>query len=203
MKKRAPLPQLPPLSREALHHIHEIEDEVRELLESCSEPLLGFINREKARQIVRTYLIEELDVKMGHYSSLPNYQVAWMPELIRSTVDSLIVLMPVFTSSKNVRNDLLLTAAEHLAQKWAQAERAKKSDGTDRHKLRDEYLATFPDVYILDICWAAGQHYSEWKRWLRDAVENGSAPDRAFRAILSSGKPPREYRNKPRPKGWK
>jgi hypothetical protein len=69
--------------------------------------------------------------------------------------------------------------------------------------LRDTYVALYPDVLILDICWAAGQHYSEWKRWLRNAVKDGSAPDRAFREVLEGSKLPREYKNKPRPKGWK
>ena len=75
----------------------------------------------------------------------------------------------------------------------------------DRAELRDAYLKTFTKIVILDICWAASQHYSEWKRWLRgaDVMKNGSTPDLAFRAILTSGKPPWEYRKQPRPKGWK
>jgi len=73
----------------------------------------------------------------------------------------------------------------------------------NRKALRDSYLTAFTGVVILDICWAAGQHYSEWKRWLRDKVKDGSAPDLAFRAILTSGKPPHEYRKESRPSGWR
>ena len=74
---------------------------------------------------------------------------------------------------------------------------------SDRQALRDSYRATFPDAGILDICWAARQRYSEWKRWLRGALKDGSTPDKAFRTILSSGKLPQEYRKQPRPDGWK
>jgi hypothetical protein len=75
----------------------------------------------------------------------------------------------------------------------------------DRKALSDAYFAAFPTVKILDVCWAAGQHYSEWKRWLRHdpKAKDGSKPDRAFRAILSGGKAPSEYRKQPRPDGWK
>ena len=73
----------------------------------------------------------------------------------------------------------------------------------DRKTLRQSYLNNFPGVHILDICWAAGQHYSEWKRWLRNAVKDGSAPDRAFSALLTSGHVPEEHRKQSGPKGWK
>lgn len=72
-----------------------------------------------------------------------------------------------------------------------------------RQALRDAYLAAHPMVKKLDICWAAGQHYSEWKRWLRGALRDGSLPDRAFRALLDSGKAPNEFKTRPRPDGWK
>jgi len=76
----------------------------------------------------------------------------------------------------------------------------------ERAALRDRYLASFPEnIMILDVCWAAGQRYSVWKRWLRGpmVVKEGCAPDVAFRDILLSGKPPSEYRKQRRPKGWK
>jgi hypothetical protein len=73
----------------------------------------------------------------------------------------------------------------------------------DRQQLKKSYLEAFRPVMLLDICWAARQHYSEWKRWLRYAVKDDSAPDRAFRSILTSGKSPSEYRKEPRPDGWK
>jgi hypothetical protein len=73
----------------------------------------------------------------------------------------------------------------------------------NRKTLADAYFARFPTVKVLDVCWAAGQHYSEWKRWKRDALKAESSPDRAFRAFLTSGQLPKDYRRQPRPKGWK
>src|SRR5438876_1172333 len=72
-------------------------------------------------------------------------------------------------------------------------------------QLRDSYFAGLPGskIKVLDVCYASGQHYSEWKRWLRGAIKVGSTADRAFRDILSSGKRPLEFKRKPRPIGWR
>jgi hypothetical protein len=77
---------------------------------------------------------------------------------------------------------------------------------SERKALSASYFSAFGEkIQVLDVCWAAGQHYSEWKRWLRGAevLKDGSAPDLAFRSLLSSGKKPSEYRKQFRPKGWK
>jgi len=71
-------------------------------------------------------------------------------------------------------------------------------------QLRDDYFASFQEkIVVLDICWAAKQRYREWIRWTGNQVKDGSKPDRAFRAVLTSGKRPEQYRPEPRPKGWK
>jgi hypothetical protein len=75
-----------------------------------------------------------------------------------------------------------------------------------RKELLERYRSSFPEkIKVLDICWAAAQHYSELKRWLRtdSPLKDGSTPDLAFRAILSSGKKPQEYRRQVRDTGWK
>lgn len=71
-------------------------------------------------------------------------------------------------------------------------------------ELWEAYKAQFhPErIIIRDLCWAAGQHATEWKRWLGGKMKAGSAPDRAFRKILTSGKRPIEYRPAIRPSGW-
>lgn len=85
-------------------------------------------------------------------------------------------------------------------------ERTQRQEPLTRAKLRDFYFGQFAGerIVVLDLCWAAGQHYSEWKRWLRGprVLKDGSAPDRAFRAILASRKRPSEYRKGKRPSGW-
>lgn len=80
---------------------------------------------------------------------------------------------------------------------------SSSSKAPARAELRDSYMKAFPDAVKLDICWAAGQHYSEWKRWLRGTLKDESLPDRSFRALLTSGKSPSEYKKQPRPHGWK
>jgi hypothetical protein len=76
-------------------------------------------------------------------------------------------------------------------------------DQQDRKALRDAYFAAFRGTKVLDLCWAANQRYSEWKRWLRNVLKPDWSADRAFRAILTSGKTPKDYRKQPRPRGWK
>jgi len=36
--------------------------------------------------------------------------------------------------------------------------------GEEQRQLKDAYLRSFPDIMILDICWAARQRYREWTR---------------------------------------
>lgn len=65
------------------------------------------------------------------------------------------------------------------------------------------YFEKFPEkIAIVEACWAAGQHYREWKRWIAGTCKPGSKPDRAFRAILTSGKRPSEYKAQSRPPKW-
>jgi hypothetical protein len=74
----------------------------------------------------------------------------------------------------------------------------------NRKTLRDAYLNSFPEkIFIRDICWAVKQRYREWTRWIGGHVKDGSKPDKAFRAIMTSGKRPEQYRADPRPKDWK
>ena len=74
----------------------------------------------------------------------------------------------------------------------------------ERRALRDVYMTAFPEFFVLDICWAAKQHYREWMRWIDGRkVKDGSKPDRSFRAVLTSKKKPNEHRAEPRPKEWK
>jgi len=75
----------------------------------------------------------------------------------------------------------------------------------ERESLRDSCLTAFPGAGIMDICWAAEQHYREWTRWLKGdpRARDGSKPDRAFRRVLTCGKDARRIRAEIRPKGWK
>jgi len=82
--------------------------------------------------------------------------------------------------------------------------RAPIGASVNRRALGVAYLAKFQNekVKILDVCWAARQHYREWKRWMAGQLRDGSTADLAFRRILSSDKRPSEYRTDPRPPKW-
>jgi hypothetical protein len=69
----------------------------------------------------------------------------------------------------------------------------------NRKALVAVYRASFPDVKIADIIWAAQQTRREWTRWLTGKAKDGLKPDRSFRHVLTSGKKPEELVGKPRP----
>ena len=73
----------------------------------------------------------------------------------------------------------------------------------ERRALVESYLGSFSEkIIIRDICWAAKQRYREWTRWLNGILKDGCKADKAFRAVISSGKLPAVYRSEPRPKTW-
>jgi hypothetical protein len=199
--KRKPLPRIPPIPLEILKKVEAVEESASKALEDCDH--IGFLNVEKTRRILRTCVVEVFDLQMDYYASLPNFDGRWARELKLKTISSVIGLFPAYYhSGDRFRNELSRTIDDHQAQK-AILNLPKGKAQADRRALRDAYLRRFPQVKKLDICWAAGQRYSEWKRWLRHVVKDGSAPDRAFRSLLSGDKSPSEYRKQPRPNGWK
>ena len=82
---------------------------------------------------------------------------------------------------------------------------ARINNKADPKTLRDFYFGSFAEkIVVLDVCWAAKQHYREWIRWIGGKLKDGSKPDMAFRAVLTSGLRPELYRPEAtRPKGWK
>ena len=215
MKTNVSPTPLPPLSVEALQKLHEIEDFVGDALENCNDLAIGIASAlhdhnspKRIERVLRTGLVAHLDVQIDYYSSLANYQPPWIVEILGNSVGSLLGLFPLFASPEKYRDVLLRTAAEHIKTRPLNLPKSEHESSlhseTDRKTLREHYLASFPDdkVKILDICWAAGQHYREWKRWLKKEVKDGSTPDLAFRRILTSGKRPEEFKKKPRPSGW-
>jgi hypothetical protein len=73
----------------------------------------------------------------------------------------------------------------------------------DRRTISDAYFASFQaKVFVMDMVWSSGEHYREWSKWKNGHCKDGSKPDKAFRAILTSRKHPHEFRTDPRPKGW-
>jgi hypothetical protein len=161
-------------------------------------------NTEQASRLLRTCVVTVLDLQIEYYASLRSYRPEWVKELAGKAIDSALGLFRLFVSGESLRCELQRTVKNHLAEKALLSKAALIANPAvvSRNKLRDSYLATFPEVKILDICWVAGQRYREWKRWIKHQLKDGSKPDRAFRNVLTSGKSPSDISKKPRPSGW-
>ena len=205
MKKKSPPPRIPPLPARVLRSVELLEEIASRTVRAASDPVRMLVNTERVGRVLRTCVVESLKIQLNHYESLPIYRPEWATELAEATINSLIGLFPLFTDGEPFRPELERTGCEYMEQRRNEAaQQNAPAPIIGRKELRDSYFAAFPaGVKILDVCWAAGQHYCDWKRWLRDAVKDGSAPDRAFVALLKSGKRPEEYRKQRRPKGWK
>jgi hypothetical protein len=109
-------------------------------------------------------------------------------------------LLPFYGSVELIRDE----SPSIVEEMPSEGEQAITNTRIDPKVLRDSYFANFPDekIKIRDLCWAAGQHYREWTRWLGGRLKDGSTPDLAFRRVLTSGKRPKEFTKKPRPQGW-
>jgi len=208
-KKKKPtkstIPAIPQLSLEALDDVQKIERYARQQLIECESR--SHFNTQKAERILRTCTVQVLKAQLAYYESLATFHEDWISKLQEDAIESAVGMVPggyddeLYDYFRNVLWDT--TYADLNPPLTDKKEESPKHEPLTRKEIRDAYLHAFPYTKILDICWAAGQHYSEWKRWLRNAVKDGSAPDRAFRTLLSSSKEPTEYRKQPRPKGWK
>jgi hypothetical protein len=199
MSKRQILSSVPPLSFEALEAVQKFEDYAQHALLGCSG---GFLfNDEKAIRILQTCIVDALDVQIEYFSSLAGYDPKWIQEIIEKTITSSIGLLPYNADADFIEKDLRRTVDLHLKRGESRSAPAKAQQ-TDRPGLRDAYQEQFEGVRILDVCWAAGQHYREWKRWLKGELKDGTTPDLAFRRVLTSGKRPEQLNRKPRPKSW-
>jgi hypothetical protein len=100
-----------------------------------------------------------------------------------------------------------ITGAKEISLRRArQSVQTRPSPATqdEPQTLANNYHNSFPEkIMILDICWAAKQRYREWTRWIGGDLKPTSKAAMAFRAVLTSGMRPEQYRTEPRPKGWK
>ena len=79
MKTKQPLPPIPPLSLKALGEVEDVEEYARLSLHRCGDS--RYFNAEKAVRILRTCVVEALDIQIEHYESLYIYRPKWIPEL--------------------------------------------------------------------------------------------------------------------------
>jgi hypothetical protein len=201
--KRAPAPDIPPLSLPALDRVQKLEDYAQHELRDCRDSRSHDLNVEKAKRIARTCAVAVLDALLAYYESLPAYDERWIAQLQDSAIESVVGMIPKGYEDdlyEWFRNLLLATTYAHLNPPKL---KPKPPQQIDRTKLKQNYLSQFDEpIKILDICWAAQQHYREWKRWIHGELRDASTPDRAFRRVLASDQTPLELAKKPRPKGW-
>jgi hypothetical protein len=204
--------RVPPLSPETLAQVLAIEQNAREQVRKCH--YYDSFNVDAAIQILRTALVSALDLRIKYYTSHPDYNPEWMDQIKVMTFDSLVgnfSELQITASGANteeqrqamrIRSELACTVYDYTAGKMG--EEGTQTAKATRRDLYNSYLANFPNeqIKILDICWAAGQHYREWKRWINNQWKDGSTADLAFRKILTSGKRPQDYNKKPRPAKW-
>ena len=202
---------LPPLRPERLHDLELSEKRLHAALNGCYDFQGRNLNDNKALEYLTAYAVEFLELYLAAFSEYRQYNHTWTDPI---KVRALHRAMTCYQEYKDPNSfsfgvykvSLAKTLDDHvkdLIQQTVDKVKPSPNINANRAELRKTYELQHPGVMVLDICWAASQHYSEWKRWLRNAVKDGSAPDRAFRALLESGKSPREYRKAPRPDGWK
>jgi hypothetical protein len=206
MRKPNSGPPLPPLSFEALQVTEDIEEYAPLSLARCGDT--RYYNAEKALGIMRTCVVEVLASRLRYYETLENYHSQWLREIREIVVRTVVGLVGVdiHTNEKYYSYFVDQTARRYLTDRARKRKKQQSGQPTpkpvSRKTLKETYLARFPETKILDICWAARQRYREWKRWLKNELKDDSTPDRAFRAVLTSGKKPAELRDESRPFGW-
>ncbi|MGA2897307.1 MAG: hypothetical protein ABSE27_06895 [Acidobacteriaceae bacterium] len=202
-KKKSP-PPIPPLSLEVLDAVEKMERYAKSALAQCDTS--WNFNREKAMRILRTCVVTTFDQQVKYHKTSPLFHPHWIVDIANSTIASALALNSSTSLDYTVaRNELVDTLAEHQAQKEVQEQSdlvvvSEKDDSPA--KLFLAYKIEHPEVVRLDICWAAKQHYRDWKRWIKGEFKAGSTPDLAFRKVLKSGKLPSELRKEPRKTGW-
>ena len=194
-------------------------------LKKCNYPGSKYLDHDRALEVMRTHALEELAIRVDFYIALLDLPDDWADRVARQVVHAATSWFPVNEFYvRTSENQLVLervaqfipaierTVADHLFKRLAAyvevgkqtpSSTANATQPRDRKALVAAYRAAFPEAGIMDICWAAKQHYREWTRWLNGQLKDGSRPDRAFRLILCSGKNAKQLRREPRPKGWK
>ena len=189
-----------------MQHLNKFEGAIAQEIQKCRDSWDGSFNLARALRHFQSLSPHAFAVLLKSHSSNPDFDPSWIPAILDQTVEALITAIPHELRVPGVYVSELDRASRAAIRHSLESTRKARAFTTAQtpKELKTAYLAAFPEkIKILDICWAAAQRYSEWKRWLRGALKEGSLPDRSFRAILSSGKKPIEYRSAPRPHGWK
>jgi hypothetical protein len=219
---------LPPLSHPVLKSILRLQDAATRALTHCKYPGTDTLNVDRALEVLCGYAIEEAKLRLDFYENQPSLAEKHAAKIGIVAAESILACFPQYKFIISGAPPMMgldgeiIYQYEDPRQFTTQVSRAvlkyidRRFDANEnpyrtpqlktRKQLRDEYFAHFPDerIVIRDLCWAAGQHYREWIRWLGNdpKTKDGYAADLAFRGLLTSMKRPQEYKAKPRPAGW-
>jgi hypothetical protein len=147
---------------------------------------------------------------LTYHISVPEMSAA-IHAALKARIEGSKPLPPIISASPNaiaptpfIQPILQAPQVERSVVSDTQDRKTMTARRTERIALRDAYNAKFSEkIKVLDVCWAAREYYHEWQSWLRGKLKDGSKPDKAFRALLTSGKKPQECRSERRPKNWK
>lgn len=221
--RRTVLYNLPPLSVDVLDHVERIRLSAQVSLSMCEILGTKYLDHDRAAEVMTAYAIKDAEVRMEFYRSFPSFIAEWKNEIVERSVLAILgafpnfkyeirdpklllgVSGPLYEDPRQFLEELINAVIEHLTPDGSTKDGPENYvvNVGERHALFREYREKVAPFRMLDMCWSAQQHYSEWKRWLRGAMKNGSAPDRAFRALFESKKHPSEYLKRQRPDGWK
>lgn len=224
------MPSIPPLSISVLRRIQRIEREARVELTNCGLNGTEYLDRERALEILQSSVVSQVEIRLKFYETLPDFDRKWVGAILARAIESVLACFPARKYSigsqsmpglrmgheepsqfsellddvviEHIRRRKQPTQSGLTAAESPVIEHSGITTIADPKALRDSYLTAFPDAKIRDICWAAQQHYREWRRWLKGEIKGGLKPDRAFRRVLTSGKSPESLVKKPRPPKW-
>lgn len=98
----------------ALTDVEDIEEYARLSLHRCGDS--GYYNAEKAARILRTCVVESLDIQIEHYKSLPTYHPEWIRDVTEKTIESTVGLVGISGAEHwdFFQTEVRRTVKEHL-----------------------------------------------------------------------------------------
>ena len=106
-------PRIPPLPRNVLMDVQEVEEHLRASLDAAANRR-PHLNVEQVRRALDTCVVEALNLQLEYYASLPNYRPEWVPALAVRTIDSAIGSFPLLTDGEPFRERLQQTVRHYL-----------------------------------------------------------------------------------------
>jgi hypothetical protein len=212
---------LQPLPLAVLKKLQQLRKTAERSLKECFYPGTDFLDHRRALEILRTCVMEDLNIRLDFYESLPGFDWSWMTQIATDATASTLACFPqnefikqaengeiAYEEDRQFLDDLVRAVWDHAVSRRAASQPVPSATATiaqpeDRKALVTAYRAAFPNAAIIDICWAAQQHRREWDRWVKNELADGSKADRAFRLVLLGGKTATAVRKEIRPKNWK